>query len=133
MGKPVSRIIFVIAIALSIGVAAPFHALAMAQPCVQMAAQMAKNGPIKALMEQAGEAMAEDVKGGEEDSKMAKGGVGALASMDCAQHCSDLGTASPVLRSLDQLADTPPASGTPPLIRVFLEPDPLPPKPRATA
>ena len=129
MGKPVSRVIFVIAIALSIGVAAPFHALSMAQPC----AQMTKNGRIKALMEQAGEAMAEDVKGGEEGSKMAKGGVGALASMDCAQHCSDLGTAISVWRSLDQLADTPPASGTLPLMRVFLEPDPLPPRPGATA
>jgi hypothetical protein len=51
--------------------------------------------------------------------------------MDCAQHCSDLGTANPMLGAVRQLADTPPASDTPALTLVFPEPDPLPPRPVA--
>ncbi len=136
MGKRVSRVIFVIAIALSIGVAAPFHALAMAQPCAQMAAQMTKNAPVMAMMEQAGDMMPGDVKNGDVKNGDAGGNMAnsrAGASMDCAQHCSDLGTASLLLSSKRQLTDTPPANGLPALILVFLEPDPSPPRPGTAA
>ena len=126
MGRLAPRVIVVIAVALSIAVAAPFHALAMQQPC----AQMTKDGPAKAAIEQAGETM---VGGGDAGSNTTGSGVGALASMDCAQHCSDLGTANPMLGPVRQLADAPPASSVPPLTLVFPELNPLPPRPGAAA
>ncbi len=126
MGRLAPRAIFIFVIALGIAVAAPLHALAMYQPCAQMTAQMTMDGPVTASMGQADQTMA---GGGDSGSNLTESGNGALASMDCAQHCSNQGTAEFVLSSARHLANAPHTSGVSSFKPVFPELDPSPPRP----
>ena len=119
------RAILIIVVALGIAVAAPLHALAMTQPCTQMST----DDLVDTTMGQAGETMAEQVGSGDAGSNMTGTGTGALASMDCAQHCSNLGTVNQMLGAVRHLADTPIANGISSFTLVFPELDPSPPRP----
>ena len=122
MGRLAPRAIFIFVVALGIAVAAPLHAFAMYQPC----AQMTMDGPVTASMEQADQTIA---GGGDLDSDLTGGGIGALASMDCAQHCSSQGTTQFMLISARHLANAPHTSGVSSFKPVFPELDPSPPRP----
>jgi hypothetical protein len=126
MGRLPPRAIFIFIIALGIAVAAPLHALAMSQPC----AQMSTDGPVTAAMGQSGDTLAGDDDPG---SDLSANGMGALISMDCAQHCSDLGAAIFTMTSARHLAEAPPAGVTAAFTLVYPDIVPSPPRPGITS
>ncbi len=121
MGRLALRAIFVYAVTLGITFAAPFHALAMQQPC----AQMTVDASVAVVMEKAGETIAASVDAG---GSATEGPVAMLIEMDCTQHCSDMGTSVLLLDSSRHAADDSPAGGTASLALVFPELDPSPPR-----
>jgi hypothetical protein len=122
MGRLAPRTIFIFAVAFGIAVATPLHASATAQPCAQMTMQ----DPVAAAMGQTGDTLAgDDNPGGD----LTGSGIGALASMDCAQHCSDLGTANLMVDFAHYLADAPLASVIAAFKLVYPDLVPLPPRP----
>jgi hypothetical protein len=92
----------------------------------QSCTQMTMNGATITSLGQADQTMA---GGGDSDSDLTGSGAGAFASMDCAQHCSNLGTTNLILGPAHHMADAPLAGGTSSFTLVFPDIDPSPPRP----